>query len=159
MIRRLKGLASEPRPAASVQRLDSGSFEPRHVFFYRVADRGLQISKMPIALRELLQQFRIERELRGRINRVEPILLVNRLAQHHSPSSGATLDEIVESAGTYHIAKHLVHLGTLRDAHLGLRDRAIAGQVDGTAAEEVQDADPPVPAFDGDPNELVRTAL
>src|SRR6202050_4264579 len=160
LIRRcLERLASEPGAPASIQRLDSGSFESRHIFFNRVADRGLQISEMPIALRKLLQQFRIERERRSRTDETEPIFLVNRLAQHHSPSSGSTLDEIVEAAGAHHIAKYLVHFGTLRDAHLGLRDRAIAGQVDGTATKEVQDADSLVPALDGDPNELLCTAL
>src|SRR4029077_8986130 len=93
-----------------------------------------------------------------RIERVEPVLLVDRLAQHQAPAA-ALLEEIVEPPGAHHVAQHAVDLGALRDRHLGLRDRARAEQVDGRAAEKMQDAHALLVALLAHPDELVARAL
>src|SRR5699024_8149193 len=50
-------------------------------------------------------------------------------------------------------------LGALRDRHLGLRDGAGSIEVDGDAAEEMQDADALGPGLLADLDELITGAL
>jgi len=73
--------------------------------------------------------------------RIEPVLLVDRLAQHEAPAPGAPLDEVEEASGADDVARHAVDVAALRDRHLGLRDRALADEIDRAAAKKVQDAD------------------
>jgi hypothetical protein len=47
----------------------------------------------------------------------------------------------------------------LRDDHLGLRDGAIAGQIDGDSAEEVENADSAIRSLTADANEFGGWAL
>ena len=51
------------------------------------------------------------------------------------------------------------HQPALRDRHLGLRDGAVRGDLDGGAAEKMQDADTLAPALPGNPDELLERAL
>ena len=51
-----------------------------------------------------------------------------------------------------------MHLGALGDRHLGLRDGPIARQIDGHAAQKVQNADVFVPTLDRYTDEFVGTA-
>ena len=53
----------------------------------------------------------------------------------------APLEEVVETAGAEDVADDAVYRRPLRDRHLGLRDRTVAFDLDGAAAEEVEDAD------------------
>src|SRR6185295_2427135 len=96
---------------------------------------------------------------RGGVDRIEAILLVDGLAEDDSPPPVAPLEEVVETSGTDHVAHHLVHEPALRDRHLRLRDGAIACELDRGAAEEVEDADPALPALAADADELVRLSL
>ena len=73
--------------------------------------------------------------------------------------AGALLEEVVETPCADDIDEHVVHLGALRDGHLGLRDGAIAGEIDGVGAEEVQDAHTLVEAGAAHLDELLRRAL
>ena len=52
-----------------------------------------------------------------------------------------------------------MHERALRDGHLGLRDGAVAGDVDRVAAEEMQDADALLEAGSADGDELLGAAL
>jgi hypothetical protein len=58
-----------------------------------------------------------------------------------------------------HVADHAFDRRALRDRHLGLRDGAMAGDLDGAAAEEMQDAHAARPAFVVDLDELFEAAL
>src|SRR4051812_47579805 len=88
----LQLLALQPPLARLIQPLHLRPIQARHIGFHRVADPRLQIGEMAIASREARQQIGIERELRRRIERIEPILLVDRLAQHEPPAAGALLE-------------------------------------------------------------------
>src|SRR5262249_40286577 len=77
---------------------------------------------------------------RGRVDRVEAVLLVDRLSLDDAPACVPPLDEVVEAARADDVALDAVDLRALRDRHLGLRDRAVAGQVDGAPAQEVEGA-------------------
>ena len=81
----------------------------------------------------------VELERRGRIDHVEAVLLVDRLAAHDSPASGAQLEEVVEPPRAGHVHLGPVDDGPLLDLHLGLRDRAAPGHLAAEAAEEVRD--------------------
>lgn len=68
---------------------------------------------MTIAFRETLKQVLIERKLGRRVHRIESVLLVNEPAQHQAPPAVALLEEVVEAAGTDHVADDAVDGGTL----------------------------------------------
>src|SRR6266404_2568104 len=139
--------ATQPALAAGIQRFDFGSRQLRHVALDGVADLRLDVSEMAIALGKLGQFRLINDKSRGWIDRVDAILLINRLAQHNAPASFTFFDEVVEASGADHVAQHTLDVASLRDRHLCLRDRAVAGEVDGGSAQEMQDADALGPAF------------
>ena len=114
---------------------------------------------MAVTRREALKDFGIEFDGSCRIDRIHPVLLVDRLAQNIAPAPFAPFDEIAEAAGADHVDKHAVHRRALGDRHLGLADRAVAVQVDRGAAEKMQDADPALPARLVHGDEFVAGAL
>src|SRR5262249_30332710 len=73
-----------------------------------VAEAGLKVRQVAITLRKTLQDALIQAEVRPVIDRIHPILLINRLPQHHSPAAVALLQKIVKAAGADHGAQHLV---------------------------------------------------
>src|SRR6478752_2312721 len=157
--RLLNRLALQPGRTTRIQSLDFGPLQAGHIALHRVADAGLQISEMPVARWELLEENSIEHRCRAWRDRVHAVLFIDRLPQHDTPASVALFEKIVEPPGAEHVAQHALDLGALRDRHLGLRDRAVSGQVDGDAAEEMQDADTLGPGLLADFDELVAGAL
>src|SRR5271169_2645703 len=91
--------AREPALAAAVERFHRGAVEAGHVGLDLVADPGLEIGEMPVALGKLHQEDGVEFEPGGGIDGVEAVLLVDRLAQHQAPAPIALLEEVVEAAG------------------------------------------------------------
>src|ERR1700759_4659846 len=69
------------------------------------------------------------------------------------------LEEVVEAPSAEHVDLDPFYRGSLRDRHLGLGDRPVARQIERDAAQEMQDADAPGPAFLADGDELVAGAL
>ena len=65
---------------------------------------GLQIGEMTVADGEALERRAVELELRRRVDRAQPVLLVDRLAQHDRPAAVAALEEVVEAAGADDVA-------------------------------------------------------
>src|ERR1041385_7438712 len=155
----LQRLALEPARALRVERVQVRTFETWHVSLHFVADLALQISEMEITFRETLEQILIERELGGRIDWIEAISFISEPAQHQSPAAATILEEIVEAPGADHVANDAVDRRALRDRHFGLRDRAVACDIDGAAAEKVQDAHAARPALVVGGDELLERAL
>src|SRR5436305_1484806 len=77
---KLQRFALEPAGALCIERVQFRPFEARHIGFDFVADLGLQISKVPIALRKTLEQRPIECELGRRIDWIEAVFFVNQPA-------------------------------------------------------------------------------
>src|SRR3954465_7337774 len=102
----LDRLALQPRSSARIQCLDLGPLQARHVALHRVADAGLQISEVPVARWELLEQRLVQYGRGAGRDRVHPVLFIDRLAQHDAPAALALFEEIVESAGAKHVAQH-----------------------------------------------------
>src|SRR5262245_9375982 len=132
-----RGSALQPAAPTGIERLHDWPLEAWHVALHAIADLLLDIGEMAVALRKRREFRRIELERGRRIDRVEPVLLVDRLAHDHAPAPGALFDEVVEPTGAHDVAGDAVHAGALRDRHLGLCDGAIAREVDAGAAEEV----------------------
>src|SRR3984957_9002191 len=101
-----KRLALQPSRTAGVKLVELRSFYSRHVRFDFVSDFALQVGEMPIAFREARQQILVEHKFSRRIDRVEPILFVNRLTQHDPPAAVAFLYEIMKPPGADHVADH-----------------------------------------------------
>ena len=59
---------------------------------------------MAISLRVTCEQFTVELQARRRIDRIEAILLQDRLEQHDPPAAFALLEKEVEASGADHIA-------------------------------------------------------
>ena len=85
---------------------------------------------MAIAFRELRQQLLVELEPGGRIDRIDAVLLVGKAAQHDAPVAFALFQEVVEAPEQVTSHMHAFDLGALQDRHLGLRDGALAFDVD-----------------------------
>src|SRR5579883_751423 len=151
--------AFEPIFAAPIERRDLRPVEARHVGLHFVADPGLEIGKVPVAFGKLFQQITVQLKPCGRVDRIETILFVDRLAQHQPPTPVALLQEVVESPGAHHIAEDAIDARSLRDRHLGLSDGARASDVDRRAAEEMQDAHAALVAILAHPDEFIRGAL
>src|SRR5690606_29849305 len=105
-----------------------------------------QIGKMAIAMGELPQQIGVELKARGGVEQVDAVFFVDGLAPHDAPlilaRNSALLEEIIEAAGAQHISELAVDFGALADGHLGLRNGALALEVDAGAAQEMQDGNP-----------------
>jgi hypothetical protein len=105
----------------------------------------------------------VQLQLRGGVHRVDAVLLVDRLAVQHLPFALVPGDEVVEAAGADHVAQHRAvdafDHAALRDRHLGLRDGAVARDLDRRAAQEVQDAHALVPALLRDADEVAERPL
>ncbi len=70
----------EPARATLVVVLDLGAGQPRHVRLDVIADPGLQVGEVAVAGRESLQALGVEGRRGGRVDRVEAVLLIDRLA-------------------------------------------------------------------------------
>src|SRR4051812_37459399 len=90
---------------------------------------------MLVAGRELRKQCFVELDVEARINRVNTIFFINRLAQHQSPSTVPLFEEIIKPAGTNDVAQDAVDRGTLGDRSLCLSDSTETGKVNHRSAE------------------------
>src|SRR3954465_8844368 len=138
----LDRLALQPRSSACIQCLDLGPLQAGHVALDRVADAGLQISEVPVARWELLEERFVQNGSCTRRNGVHAVFLIDRLAQHDAPAALPFFEEIVEPAGAKHVAQHALGLRALRDRHLGLRNGSVSGEVDRDAGDLHSFADP-----------------
>ena len=129
------GLAGQPGGAALVQALDLRAGQAWHVGLDRVPGLDLQVGQVAVALGKAGQHVGIQGERRGRVDRVQAVLLVDRLAQHDRPAAvplcwlggdeppnPPLFEEVVEPAGAGHVAEHAVHRAALHDRHPGLGD-------------------------------------
>src|SRR5215831_20227334 len=153
------GFSFEPLLAVPVERLELGSRESRHVGLHGLSVLGLQIGEMAVSFRKPREQRRIELHGRGWIDRHDAVAFIDRLAQHDAPTALALLQEIVEAAAADHVAHDALDWAALRDLHLGLRDGAVAGEIDAHAAVEVRRAGAARKTLLADPDELVDAAL
>src|SRR5216683_6639247 len=94
---------------------------------------------MPVTLRVLLEQLRVEFQGRARLDGVEPVLLVDRLAAHDRPPPPALFKEVVEATHAPDVHCHAIDCAALHDHHLGLAYRAISGELAGEATQEMHD--------------------
>ena len=156
---RVRRLAGQPGGTALVQPLHLGAAHARHVGLDRIADPDLQVGQVPVALGEAGEQLRVQDERGARIDGIDPVFLVDGLAEHHPPAPVPFLHEIVEPAQAVHVAQHAVDLGSLHDRHPGLRDGPRPVQGDPAAAGEVQDVHAAGDAFLANPDEVVLRPL
>src|SRR5580700_2854619 len=153
------GLAGQPGGAAFVEPVELGAGQAWHVGLDRVPGLDLQVGQVAVTLGEAGQHVGIQGERRGRVDRVQAVLLVDRLAQHDRPAAVALLEEVVEPAGAGDVADHAVDRAALHDRHPGLGDGARSGLGDPDAAGEVQDVDTAGGALLADPDEVFLRAL
>jgi len=156
------GLPGQPGGTALVQPLQPfglGAAQARHVGLDRVADLDLQVGQVPVALGEPGQEFGVQDEGGGRVDGVDPVLLVDGLAQHDPPAPVAFVEEVVEPAQAVHVAQHALDLGPLHDRHPGLSDGPGPVQRDPAAAGEVQDVHAAGGALLTDPDEVFLRPL
>src|SRR5215831_2676152 len=114
---------------------------------------------MTVPLRVTCQQFTIELERCGGFDKIDAILLQNRLEQHDTPAALALLQKEIETSGANDIAQHTVNRDPIRNRLLRLSDSAIALEIDGGAAEKVQEAHAFVVASLARLNEFLEAAL
>src|SRR5437868_10012033 len=79
---------------------------------------------MPVPFGKPVQERTLERDPRGRVDRVEAIHLVDRLSPHDGPPARALLEEIVEPSDARDVDEHAVDGRALIDRHPRLRDRS-----------------------------------
>jgi len=89
---------------------------------------------MTIALGVPLKLGLIECKHRRRVDRIDPILLIDRLTENDAPLFAALFEKVEEAAGTNNIAFDAVHTTALRDRHLGLGHRPLADNINARAA-------------------------
>ena len=80
--RHLQRLAREPSGAPCVDGVKRGAVQARHVGPNFLAGAHQRVGKMAISLRVTCEQFTVELQGRRRIDRIEAILLQDRLEQH-----------------------------------------------------------------------------
>src|SRR5215472_18431085 len=73
------------------------------------------------------------------LHRVEPVLLVDRLAADDRPPAVPPLHEVVEAAQAPDVDGHAADRAALQDHHLGLRYRAASADLAAETAQEMQD--------------------
>src|SRR5260370_39602716 len=125
-----KLLPLEPIFTAPIERRDLPPVEARHAGLHFVADPGLEVGEVPVALGKLRQQVPVQLQLCGRVDRVETVLFVDRLAQHQAPAVVALLEEVVESARADHVADDAIDACAPPNRHLGLAEAAGPGDAD-----------------------------
>jgi len=86
----------------------------------------LQISQVTVSLGETREKVLVQFKPGRRIDRVETILFIDRLPQHHSPFAVTLLKEVEEAAGANYVHLHVMHGSALANSHLGLGNRTIA---------------------------------
>ena len=157
--RAISDASRQPGSPMPVEYLDLGPGQAWHVAFDAIADGFLCVCEMTIADRKSVELFGVQFQFDRRIDRIEPILFINRLPQDNAPDARTLFQKIVEASGTNDIARDVMHGGALRDRHLGLCDGTIAIEIDRGAAEEMEDADAFLPTFLADSGEIWRCAM
>src|SRR5262245_24752100 len=92
----------QPRGATSIERLDDGTLEHRHVELDRVADALLDVGKVAVALGQCGHRASIELQRRTWVDRVDAVLLVDRLPVQQLPLSLVLDHEVVEATDAHH---------------------------------------------------------
>jgi hypothetical protein len=103
-VRALRDRALQPGLPSPIQFLDLRPLQARHVAFHPIADLLLRIGEMTIPNGERVQLFSVQRQPCGRINWIEPILLIGRLTQNKAPGAATLFQKIVEAPGADDIA-------------------------------------------------------
>src|SRR6266511_4063721 len=103
---------------------------------------------MAITGRKLRKQVAIERQRGAGVNRINPVLLVDGLAYHQTPTTLTLLQEVVKSSRADDITKYVMNVSSLRDRHLRLCNRAFARKINRDASKKMKDADAPIPSLD-----------
>src|SRR5579864_2723950 len=93
------------------------------------------------------------------MNRVDPILLIDRLAQQDRPAPVALFEEIIEPPAANDVARHAFEDAARVDLHLSLRDRTRALELDRCAAEEVTTDATPAPILARIGDKILGAAL
>src|SRR5688572_7924348 len=149
----------EPGAAMAVERLHRRALQLRQVALDAEAELGLQIAQMAVALGQRAEQIRLELDPDRRVDRVHPVLLVDRLAPHDRPARRSFFKKIKKAPGANDIDQLAVEAAALIDGHLGLGDGPAALHLDARAPQEVQDAHALVEAGLADLDELGGRAL
>src|SRR6266567_6258049 len=102
---RLFGLPREPVPSLAIELFDLGTDQARHVALDLVADQFLHVGKVAVALRQRGERLLVEAEGCCGIDRIDPVLLVDRLAADDAPLALPLLQEIVEPPGADDVAE------------------------------------------------------
>src|SRR5262245_30496622 len=152
-------VALQPRRAAAVERVECGAGRAGHVGLHLEAVLGLQIGEVTVPLGKFRQQLGVEFWRLQRVDRIEAILLVDRLAQYQTPATVALLEEIVEAADTGEVAHDPVHRRAVQDLHPGLRHGPRTRHVDPRDAKTVLGAHAAGKALAAGRDEIVRAAL
>src|SRR5882762_4167516 len=100
--------AREPRLRLPQQPLERRAARGRQVRIDLRAVARLEIGEMTVTLRKASEQFRIERDPRHRIDRIEPVLLVDHRALGDAPGAPALLDPVEETAVAHRVDLDLV---------------------------------------------------
>src|SRR5919204_3947266 len=119
--------ALKPCAPFAVKLLDRLAAEARQSASHREAALCLQIRQVAIAFGKLFEECGVERQAHRRVDRIEPVDLVDRLSSHDRPAPAALLEKIVEAADACDVDGDAVDERTLFDRHARLRDGAIAG--------------------------------
>ena len=114
---------------------------------------------MPVPFGKPVQERTVERDPRGRVDRIEAIHLVDRLSPHDGPPARALLEEIVEPSDARDVDEHAVDGRALIDRHPRLRDCAVAGDVARRSAEHVQNPHAALERLAARGDELARRPL
>src|SRR6185436_10614935 len=116
---------------------------------------GLQIPEVAVADREAFEQLSVELRRLVWIDRDDAVLFVGQPAPHQAPLALALFEKIIKSADAEHVADHTLDRGALRDRHLGLRDGALALDLDRGPAEEMVDTHAALVAVEVGDDELL----
>src|SRR5262245_50797345 len=114
---------------------------------------------MAITLGKARQKGGIEGKDRRRIDRIEPIFLVDRLSSDDRPSAVALFEEVIEASCAHDVGQDAVDQRPLIDRHLDLRDGPRGNDVAGESTEKMQNVDAFVEAFPADVDESRRGSL
>src|SRR5258706_6923958 len=127
--------------------------------FAGVTDPGLHVCEVAVAFGKASQQSRIELQLCAWRDRVDSILLIDRLPQHDAPTPAPPFQKIVEAAGANNVTDYTFNIAPLGDCHFSLRNCVVADDLDRDPSEEMQDTHAALPALFADTDKFIGTPL
>src|SRR5690606_32003850 len=66
----------------------------------------LQVREVPVTVGEASEKLGVELEPGVRVDRIETVLLINRLPADDRPAAGTLLEKVVKAAGAYDVDEH-----------------------------------------------------